>query len=401
MASFTLSSVALLLVVVIYTLAAVHPPTGYANAAAHYSPPSRKTSQKCNAHGPLLRGKKQSCPTKKKKGSSSHHHHHTKSKTATTSRLASTSAARSGAESLSNDYYATTCPQLESIIRNKVIQWIKIDMTLAASLLRLHFHDCMATGNDASILLTDPKRRSTEMYSVFSKGLRGFEVVDNIKLAVEKQCPGIVSCADVLTTIARDVVLEMGGPFWFVPFGRKDSLTSRIQDAALVPHQESDADVLLKQFDTLGLSFADLATLSGAHTVGRSHCFSFTRSGSPGANPSMNASYARFLHQECKPGPWSAVYNDPISPYVVDLQYYTNLKNNMGLFKSDHTLYADNDMTRSMIDAFLTQPGMWEAQFAVSMVNLGNVGVLTGPGQGEIRRVCSVRNPPPRRRRHH
>ncbi|MCO5567694.1 hypothetical protein L7F22_021388 [Adiantum nelumboides] len=298
---------------------------------------------------------------------------------------------RSNGETLTNDFYARSCPQVESIIHNKVTEWVKKDRSLAASLLRLHFHDCMATGNDASVLLIDPKGRSTEMYSPFSKGLRGFDVVDDIKLAVEKACPGVVSCADVLTVIARDVTLEMHGPFWFVPFGRKDSLTSHFEDAAQVPHQESDANTLLKQFTAFGLSFSDLATLTGAHSVGKSHCFSFTRGGAAGANPRMNVTYARMLHETCKKGPWEAVFNDETTPFLLDLEFYKNLKKGNVLLKSDNSIYTDNNMTSSLVDAFLTQPGMWDAQFAVSMVKLGNVQVLTGR-QGEVRRVCGFPN---------
>ncbi|KAH7365530.1 hypothetical protein KP509_18G033100 [Ceratopteris richardii] len=299
---------------------------------------------------------------------------------------------RNNGETLRNDFYEQTCPQVESIIRNKVSEWVTKDPSIAPSLLRLHFHDAISTGNDASILLKDPIRRSTEMYSGFNGGLRGFDVVDDIKLAVEKSCPGIVSCADILTVIARDVTLEMKGPFWFVPFGRKDSFTSFLSDAVEVPNQESDVNILLKQFDAAGLTFSDLAILTGAHSVGKSHCFSFTGAGAGGANPHMNLTYAQALNQRCKAGPLETVFNDDVTPNILDVQFYTNLKQGRVLFKSDDTIYRDNSMTSSLVDAFLSQPGVWDAQFAVSMVKLANSRVIADPNQGEIRRICSVPN---------
>ncbi|TVU33225.1 hypothetical protein EJB05_25015, partial [Eragrostis curvula] len=78
---------------------------------------------------------------------------------------------------------------------------------MGASLLRLFFHDCFVQGCDASILLDDVGtfvREKTALENADS--IRGYEVMDDIKLALETVCPGVVSCADILALAAHDGV---------------------------------------------------------------------------------------------------------------------------------------------------------------------------------------------------
>lgn len=65
-------------------------------------------------------------------------------------------------------------------------------------------------GCDASVILTDSKgERSnfTERQAVPNRTLKGFDIIDLIKEEVEKACPGVVSCADILALATRDGIL--------------------------------------------------------------------------------------------------------------------------------------------------------------------------------------------------
>lgn len=63
-------------------------------------------------------------------------------------------------------------------------------------------------GCDGSILLDN---NGTTIVSEKDAGpntnsTRGFDVVDNIKIALENACPGVVSCADILALASQEAV---------------------------------------------------------------------------------------------------------------------------------------------------------------------------------------------------
>ena len=63
----------------------------------------------------------------------------------------------------------------------------------------------MFQGCDGSLLLDDdlPEIQSEKHVPANDKSARGFEVVDDIKSALEKACPGMISCADILALVAE------------------------------------------------------------------------------------------------------------------------------------------------------------------------------------------------------
>jgi len=107
-------------------------------------------------------------------------------------------------------FYDHACPQMQAIVGSIVAKSHAEDPRMAASLLRLHFHDCFVQGCDASVLLDSDGsgRFVTEKRSNPNKdSIRGFEVVDEIKAALEHACPHTVSCADIVAVAARDSVV--------------------------------------------------------------------------------------------------------------------------------------------------------------------------------------------------
>lgn len=137
-----------------------------------------------------------------------------------------------------------------------------------------------------------------------------------------------------------------------------------------------------------------MIALSGAHTIGASHCNRFADRlfSSSGVDPSLNPAYAEQLKQSCPRNvdPSVVVQLDPTTPNTFDNVYYRNLVDGKGLFRSDEVLFTSS-ASKATVVGFANNGGQFNAAFVAAMRKLGRVGVKTGSA-GEIRRDCSAFN---------
>ncbi|XP_020232772.1 peroxidase 10 isoform X2 [Cajanus cajan] len=271
---------------------------------------------------------------------------------------------------------------------------------MAASLLRLHFHDCIVNGCDASVLLDDTRYFTGEKNALPNRNsLRGFEVIDNIKDLVERQCPSTVSCADILTLAAREAIDLVGGPSWPVALGRRDAVTTS-QTAAdqQIPSPIEPLENIIAKFVSKGLEIRDVVALSGGHTIGFAQCFTFKRrlfdfKGSGRPDPLLDNFLLSKLQNIC---PNRDASNRNLAPLdattnlMFDNEYYRNLVYNTGLLESDQALIMDR-RTSGLVYYYSNNQNSFYNDFAESMVKLSNVGVLTGM-KGQIRKKCGSVN---------
>ncbi|KAF3557082.1 hypothetical protein F2Q69_00017600 [Brassica cretica] len=228
------------------------------------------------------------------------------------------------------DFYFGTCRQVFDIIGNVIVDELGSDPRIAASLLRLHFHDCFVNGCDASILLDNSTSFRTEKDAApNANSARGFDVIDKMKDEIELACPRTVSCADILTIASQISVLLSGGPWWPVPLGRRDSLRAFFDLAnTALPSPFFTLDQLKKSFSDVGLNRpSDLVALSGK-----------------------------------------------------------------GLIQSDQELFSTPRAdTIPLVEQYSNNRFVFFQAFAEAMIRMGNLKPLTGT-QGEIRQNCRVVN---------
>lgn len=70
----------------------------------------------------------------------------------------------------------------------------------------LRVYTYIVKGCDGSVLLESEGKNKAEKDGPPNISLHAFYVIDNAKKAVEAECPGLVSCADILALAARDAI---------------------------------------------------------------------------------------------------------------------------------------------------------------------------------------------------
>ncbi|KAL0381632.1 UNVERIFIED_CONTAM: Peroxidase 17 [Sesamum angustifolium] len=177
-------------------------------------------------------------------------------------------------------FYSETCPEAESIVRDVLRRAMARETRSAASVMRLQFHDCLVNGCDGSLLLDDTATMVGEKLALSNvDSLRSYDVIDEAKEAVERACPGVVSCADVVIMAARDAVL--------------------------LP--KANATYLTNLFSKFNLTIKDLVALSGSHSIGKARCFSivfrlYNQSGSGQPDIAIEPRFREKLNKLCPLG---------------------------------------------------------------------------------------------------
>ncbi|KAJ4965955.1 hypothetical protein NE237_017804 [Protea cynaroides] len=299
-----------------------------------------------------------------------------------------------GVDGLRMDYYIMSCPFAETIVRNTVNRALQSDPTLAAGLLRMHFHDCWIEGCDGSILIDSTKDNKAEKDSPANLSLRGYEIIDDAKKQIENQCPGVVSCADVLAMAARDAVFWSGGPIYDIPKGRKDGRRSKIEDTVKLPAPIFNSSDLISTFGQRGFSVQEMVALSGGHTLGVARCSSFKNrlsnfDATHDVDPALDSNVAKTLSKICSSGDSAQAPFDS-TKNLFDNRYFNALQMKAGVLTSDQTLFT-SPRTRAIVNGYAMNQAMFFFDFQQAIVKMGLLDAKEG-ASGEVREDCRTIN---------
>ncbi|XP_020580507.1 peroxidase 11-like [Phalaenopsis equestris] len=301
---------------------------------------------------------------------------------------------------LTLDYYDKSCPNAQPIVRKEMDCAVRENPRNAAAILRLHFHDCFVQGCDGSVLLEDTATLTGEKTASQNvNSLIGFHLVDRIKTQLEGECPGVVSCADLLAIAARDAVLLVGGPYWDVPVGRLDSKTASLELANIdIPNPNQNLVALISKFISKGLSPQDMVALVGSHTIGMARCLNFRDriygDFAATSQPNLGSlAYLNKLQSICPESGHDSKISpmDYVSPNVFDNVFFESLLKGEGLLNSDQEMYSSlvGFETADLVKTYSMDPLIFFKHFSDAMVKMGNI---TNPEGGEVRTNCRYVN---------
>ncbi|MFS7894142.1 putative peroxidase [Helianthus anomalus] len=126
-----------------------------------------------------------------------------------------------------------------------------------------------------------------------------------------------------------------------------------------------------------------MVALSGAHSIGQAHCFSF-HDRIFNNESDIDSGFASTRRRGChtKDGGANLAPLDLVTPNSFDNNYFRNLVQKKGLLESTDNIvreYSDNNLK-------------FKSDFAVAMVKMSVIRPLIGD-EGVIRSVCGVFDP--------
>ncbi|XP_034918862.1 peroxidase 25 [Populus alba] len=237
---------------------------------------------------------------------------------------------------LKTGFYSSSCPKAEAIVRSTVESYFKKDPTIAAGLLRLHFHDCFVQGCDGSVLIAG--LYSAERNALPNLGLRNGE-------------------------------------------------EQKIEEIYLhLPHTSIRKLVSVSGGHTLGRTHCQFI---------RYRLYNFTATGN--ADPTINQSFLSQLRALC-PNNGDGTIPVPLdkdSQTDFDTSFFKNVRDGNGVLESDQRLW-DDAATRHVVKKYAGNiRGLlglrFDVEFRQAMVKMSSIDVKTGTN-GEIRKACSKFN---------
>lgn len=322
-------------------------------------------------------------------------------------------AAEGSNRKLKVGYYKKTCRGVENVVKYHVAKAIKANRRSGAALVRLIFHDCFVRGCDGSVLLDPtPANPHTEKTAPINIGLAAFDVIDEIKAAVEDRCPGTVSCSDIVVYAARDAssILSNGHVHFDAPAGRLDGVASYAAEAQRdLPDSTFTVQELIRNFRRKNFTIEELVILSGAHAIGVGHCSSLRARLTAPADQIVPA-YRNLLAGKCAAGPNPVVPNNvrDENPAAVaaafpsflkklrkvndflDNSYYHNNLARIVTFNSDWQLLTEKE-SLGHVKEYAENGTLWDEDFSDALVKLSKLPMPHG-SQGQIRKHCRFVN---------